>query len=209
MAELTITDWQRKPVRKLQVPDAVFACPIREHLLWEAVRHYRARGRSGTHSTKTRSEVAGSGRKLWRQKHTGRARVGSIRSPLWRKGGTVHGPRPRDYSYRLPKEIRSGALRVALSKKLRDGAILVLSDLKVESPKTREFRKRAKVLLEMSAPLLWVDNDTNRNLELASRNMPDVQFTRARGLNVVDLLRHRTLVLSEAAVATLVEDLQP
>lgn len=207
MAEIQVVDWQRNPLRKLKLPDGVFACPLNEHLLWEAVRHYRAAGRRGTHSTKTRAEVDGSGRKLWRQKRTGRARVGSIRSPLWRKGGTVHGPQPRDYSWRLPRQIGRNALKVALSQKFRDGALVVLGDLAVGSPKTREFRKAAAALLEPGVSSLWVDQDSNRNLELAVRNLPDVRVARARGLNVVDILRHRMLVLSEAAVSALVQDL--
>jgi large subunit ribosomal protein L4 len=207
VAEIQIVDWQRKPLRTLKLPDGVFACPLNEHLLWEAVRHYRAVARRGTHSTKNRAEVAGSGRKLWRQKRTGRARVGSIRSPLWRKGGTVHGPRPRDYSYRLPRGIRQNALKVALSQKLREGALLVLGDLNVGSPRTREFVKAAAVLLKDAGTSLWVDLDTNQNLELATRNLPDVRVTRARGLSVAEVLGHRTLVLSEAAVGTLAKDL--
>jgi large subunit ribosomal protein L4 len=208
MAEIDIVDWKRKPVRRLSLPDSVFAYPENDHLLWEAVRHYRAGGRSGTHSTKTRAEVQGAGRKLWRQKHTGRARVGSIRSPLWRKGGTVHGPRPRDYSYRLPKQMRRNALKAALSRRLREGGLVVLADLNVSSHKTREFRQTAAALLGLQGPWLWVDQEANRNLELAARNLPGVKVGRARGLNVVDVLGHRTLVLSEAAVSALAQDLQ-
>lgn len=208
MAEIPVVDWKRKPVRTLSVPDGVFAYPVNEHLLWEAVRHYRACGRRGTHSAKTRAEVEGSGRKLWRQKRTGRARVGSIRTPLWRKGGTVHGPRPRDYSYRLPKQVRHNALKAALSEKVREGAVVVLPELRVESPKTRELRRTAAALLDLKPPVLWVDQEIDRNFELAARNLQGVKVTRARALNVVDVLRYRTLVLSEAAVATLVKDLQ-
>ncbi len=208
MAEIQVVDWRRKPLRKLELPDGVFAYPENEHLLWEAVRHYRACGRSGTHSTKTRDEVEGAGRKLWRQKRTGRARVGSIRSPLWRKGGTVHGPKPRDYSYRLPRQMRRNALKAALSKRLRDGTLVVMAEMRLDSPKTGAFRKAAAALLELGQPALWVDHDLDRNLLLASRNLPRVKVARARGLNVVDVLAHRTLVLSEAAVSTLVQDLQ-
>jgi large subunit ribosomal protein L4 len=208
MAEIDVVDWKRRPVRRMNLPDSVFAYPDSDHLLWEAVRHYRAAGRRGTHSTKTRAEVHGSGRKLWRQKHTGRARVGSIRSPLWRKGGTVHGPKPRDYSFRLPKQIRRNALKAALSRRLREGGLVVLADLNVASHKTREFRRSAEAFFGLQGPWLWVDQDVNRNLELAARNLPGVKVGRARGLNVVDVLGHRTLLLSEAAAATLARDLQ-
>lgn len=208
MAEVQIVDWGRKPIRKLSLADGVFAYPVKEHLLWEAVRHYQACGRSGTHSTKTRDEVKGAGRKLWRQKHTGRARVGSIRSPLWRKGGTVHGPKPRDYSYRLPTGIRRNALKAALSKKLLEGGLVVVPELKAASPKTREFRKAAAAILKGGGTMLWVDRDLDRNLELAARNLPGVSLARAGALSVVDILGHKTLVLSEAAVARLTEILQ-
>lgn len=208
MPEVEVVDWKRKPLRTLALPEGVFAYPEKDHLLWEAVRHYRAVGRRGTHSTRTRAEVEGSGRKLWRQKRTGRARIGSIRSPLWRHGGTVHGPKPRDYSYRLPRQVRRNAVKAALSKKLREGSVVVLADLQVASPKTREFRKAAAALLELQGPALWVDTEIGRNLELAARNLPGLKLARARGLNVVDILGHRTLVMSEAAVATLVQELQ-
>jgi large subunit ribosomal protein L4 len=208
MAELQVIDWKRKPVRKIKVPDSVFACPVNEHVLWEAIRQYRASGRRGTHSTKGRAEVEGSGRKLWRQKRTGRARIGSIRSPLWRKGGITHGPKPRDHSWRLSRSLRRSALRSALSQKVKDGGLLVLTDLQVNSHKTREFRQQAAVVLTKGGTALWVDGESNRNLELAARNLRGFEVTRARGLNVVDILKHRTLVVSEAAAKLLAEDLQ-
>jgi len=208
MAELQVIDWERKPLRKLKVPDSVFACPVNEHVLWESVRQYRATGRRGTHSTKGRAEVEGSGRKLWKQKRTGRARIGSIRSPLWRKGGTVHGPKPRDYSWRLPRGLRLSALRSALSQKVKDEALVVLSDLQIGSHKTRDFRAQASGVLTEGGSSLWVDNDSNRNLELAARNLPGFGVVRTRGLNVVDILKYRTLIISEAAAKMLSEDLQ-
>src|SRR5690606_1398088 len=123
MPSVDVIDLSNNKVGSVELSEAVFGAPVNEHLLYEAVRHYMASRRRGTAKTKTRSEVAGSGKKLWRQKGTGRARMGSIRSPLWRHGGTTHGPQPRDYSYRLPRKMQLGALRSALSAKLRDGEL--------------------------------------------------------------------------------------
>ncbi len=208
MAELQVINWKRKALRKMEVPDSVFVYPMKEHLLWETIRHYQAVGRRGTHSTKTRAEVKGSGRKPWKQKRTGRARIGSIRSPLWRTGGIVHGPRPRNHSWRLPGAIRRNALKSALSRKLKDGELLVLVDLQIDTHKTRELRARTETLLAEGGSTLWVDKDTNRNLEMAARNVSDYRVVRARGLNVVDILRYRNVVMSEAAVKLVSEDLQ-
>ena len=127
----------------MDLADAVFGAPVNEALLYEAVRHYQAGRRRGTASTKTRHEVAGSGKKLWKQKGTGRARMGSIRSPLWRHGGTVRGPQPRDYSYQLPRKMQLGALRSALSAKLRDGELRVVNEFSITEPKTKQMRAGA------------------------------------------------------------------
>src|SRR5881628_3946283 len=141
MAEIEVKNLASEVVGKLELSDEVFKVKINETLIWEAVKHYRDSRRSGTASTKTRAEVSGSGKKLWRQKGTGRARIGSIRSPLWRHGGTVHGPKPRSYAYRFPRKKLRGALRSALSAKLGDNALTVVEGLTLENPKTRELRK--------------------------------------------------------------------
>src|SRR5206468_6650402 len=140
MAEIDVKNLVNEVVGKLELSDEVFKAKLNETLIWEAVKHYMDSLRSGTASTKTRAEVSGSGKKLWRQKGTGRARIGSIRSPLWRHGGTVHGPQPRSYQYRFPRRKLRGALRSALSAKLGDNALTVVEGLTLENPKTRELR---------------------------------------------------------------------
>src|SRR6204780_560346 len=136
MPSVDVLDLNNTKVGSLELSDAVFGAPVNEALLYEAVRHHLAGTRRGTAKTKTRHEVAGSGKKLWKQKGTGRARMGSIRSPLWRHGGTVHGPQPRDYSYKLPKKMQIGALKSALSAKLRDGELRVITEFAVTEAKS-------------------------------------------------------------------------
>src|SRR5512136_1247122 len=140
MAKIDAVDLKGKKVGTLALADEVFSA-VNEDLLWEAVRHYRAAQRAGTHATKNRKLVAGSGKKLWRQKGTGRARVGSIRSPLWRHGGTVHGPQPRSYTYGFPRRKLQGAMRSALSAKFSENALAVIEALQLETAKTKDFQK--------------------------------------------------------------------
>src|SRR5215470_6512052 len=139
MAKLAVVNLEGKEVKDLVLPDEVFAGPVREHLIQEAVIAYRAAGRSGTHATKNRSDVSGGGKKPWRQKKTGRSRHGSIRSPIWKGGGTVFGPQPRDYAWDFPRRKRHGALRSALSAKVKDGRVVVVERLALEAPKTKEL----------------------------------------------------------------------
>ena len=192
--------------RELELPDAVFAAEVNTYLVHEAVVAYQAAGRAGTHATKNRSDVRGGGKKPWRQKKTGRARHGSIRSPIWKGGGTVFGPHPRDYSQALPRRKRQGALRAVLSAKLRDGRILVVESLALEAPKTADL---VKTLREwgVSGSALLVDEPVHRNLELSARNAPRLKAARSTALNVVDLLCYETLVLTEAAAQTIGEAL--
>ncbi len=207
MPSVDILDLNNKKVGSVELADAVFGAPVNEDLLYEAVRHYLAAARRGTASTKTRHEVAGSGKKLWKQKGTGRARMGSIRSPLWRHGGTTHGPQPRDYSYHLPRKMQLGALRSALSAKLRDGELRVVREFAVSEPKTKLMRQ-ALSTLEVGKTVLVVDNSDNRNLQLSSRNLEGVKLVTSREVNVYDLLGHQQILLSEAAAAKLSEGLQ-
>ena len=207
MPSVDVLDLNNKKVGSVELADAVFGAPINEDLLYEAVRHYLAGRRRGTAATKTRHEVAGSGKKLWKQKGTGRARMGSIRSPLWRHGGTTHGPQPRDYSYHLPKKMQLGALRSALSAKLRDGELRVVREFAVSEPKSRLMRQ-ALSTLEAKKTVLVVDNSDNRNLQLSSRNLEGVKLVTSREVNVYDLLGHEQVLLSEAAAAKLSEGLQ-
>src|ERR1700674_3547135 len=146
MPSVDIIDLNNAVVGSLELADEVFNAPVNENLLYEAVRHSQAARRGGNAKTKTRHEVSGSGKKLWRQKGTGRARMGSIRSPLWRHGGTTHGPQPRDYSYKLPRKMQLGALRSALSAKLRDGELRVVQDFALGEAKTKLMRKTLDAL---------------------------------------------------------------
>jgi large subunit ribosomal protein L4 len=206
MPNVDIIDLSNKVVGTLDLSDDVFGVPVNENLLYEAVRHHLACVRRGTASTKTRHEVAGSGKKLWKQKGTGRARMGSIRSPLWRHGGTVHGPQPRDYSYKLPKKMQLGALKSALSAKLRDGELRVVSEFAVTEAKSKAMRKTLDGL-EASRTILLVDNSANRNLALASRNLAGVKLVSSREVNVYDLLGHQHVLFTQEAAKRISEAL--
>lgn len=208
MPSVDIVDLNNQVVGSVDLADEVFAAPVNEHLLYEAVRNYTAGRRSGTASTKTRHEVSGSGKKLWRQKGTGRARMGSIRSPLWRHGGTVHGPQPRSYSYKLPRKMLLGALRSALSAKLRDGELRVVTAFTLNDHKSKGVRA---VLdrLNVSNTVLLVDHEAdNRNLQLGARNLAGVKTVATKDVNVYDLLRCSQVLLSEGAARKLGEALK-
>lgn len=206
MPKVDVLDLSNKKVGEIELSDAVFGAPVNDHLIYESVRHHLAGVRSGTAKTKVRWEVAGSGKKLWKQKGTGRARVGSIRSPLWRHGGTTHGPVPRDYSYHLPKKMLLGALRSALSAKLRDGELKVVQGFTLDDNKTKSM-KSVLTALEAKRTVLLVSNGENRNLELGSRNLPGVKLVGTKDVTAYDLLAHTNVVLSEAAAVKLSEAL--
>ena len=206
MPSVDIIDLSNKVVGTLDLADEVFGVPVNENLLYEAVRHHLACVRRGTASTKTRHEVAGSGKKLWKQKGTGRARMGSIRSPLWRHGGTVHGPQPRDYSYKLPKKMQLGALKSALSAKLRDGELRVVTEFSISEAKSKAMRK-ALDGLEASRTILLVDNSGDRNLALSSRNLEGVKLVSSREVNVYDLLGHQHVLFTQDAAKKISEAL--
>ncbi|RMG48143.1 MAG: 50S ribosomal protein L4 [Acidobacteria bacterium] len=205
MAEITVKNLRLEDVGSVDLPDAVYDYPFKRHLVYEAVRHYLACGRRGTHKTKNRVEVSGGGRKPWRQKGTGRARVGSIRSPLWRKGGTVHGPQPRDYSYAFPRRARRRALAAALSEKRREGALLVVDRLAIEEPKTKVLAGLVRDGLKAKGKTLLVYDGENRNIELAARNHPQLAALRALQLHAYHVLDCDTLVMSRAAAEQLGE----
>jgi len=207
MPNVDVFNLSNEPVGSVELADEVFAAPVNDHLLYEAVRHHLASVRGGNAKTKTRHEVSGSGKKLWRQKGTGRARMGSIRSPLWRHGGTTHGPQPRDYSYRLPRKMVLGALRSALSAKLRDGELRVVDSFSLADHKTRTM---AGVLATLDAPrtVLVVEAGENRNLLLGARNLPGVKLVATQDVNVYDLLGHAGVLLSQAAARKLSESLK-
>jgi large subunit ribosomal protein L4 len=206
MPSVDVVDLNNAVVGSLELSDEVFGAPVNLNLLYEAVRHSQAARRGGNAKTKTRHEVSGSGKKLWRQKGTGRARMGSIRSPLWRHGGTVHGPQPRDYSYKLPRKMLLGALRSALSGKLRDGELRVVSEFALADHKTKGIRA---VLDVLGAPktVLVIDHGENRNLELGVRNLVGVKLVSTKEVQVYDLLGHAGVLLSQAAAEKLSEAL--
>jgi len=198
MPTVDVVDLNNEKVSEVELADEVFGATVNEDLLYEAVRQFQASNRAGTHKTKVRSEVAGSGKKLWKQKGTGRARVGSVRSPIWRHGGTVHGPQPRDYSYKLPRKMLQGALRSALSAKVRDGELKVVQAFNLEDHKTKTAMNTL-ARLEGGRTVLVVDNGENRNLELGLRNLKGVTLMATREVNPYHLLGHKSVLISEAA----------
>jgi large subunit ribosomal protein L4 len=198
MPTVDVVDLNNQKVGELELADDVFGTEVNQDLLYEAVRHYQAGQRAGTHKTKVRGDVAGSGKKLWKQKGTGRARIGSVRSPIWRHGGTSHGPQPRDYSYKLPRKMLLGALRSALSAKLRDGELKVVQAFDLAGVKTKEA-KAALTRLDATRKVLVVENGDNRNLTLGMRNIPGVTLMPTREVNAFHLLGHDRVLLSEAA----------
>src|SRR5271154_7575667 len=203
MPVVDVMNLEGKKVGQVELADAVFGAKVNQNLLHEAPRWYMREIRRGTHKTKDKSEVSGAGRKLWRQKGTGRARVGSIRSPLWRHGGTVHGPVPRSYDYALPKKMILGALRSALSAKVAEQKLTVVDGWKLESHKTKAFRAMLGKLSDETETYLLVESGANLNLERASRTIAGVTLVPPTALEPYDLLRHEHVMLSREAVAKL------
>ncbi|HEU4413425.1 MAG TPA: 50S ribosomal protein L4 [Candidatus Angelobacter sp.] len=207
MAKIDVVNLEGKKTGTLELADEVFG-GINEDLLWEAVKHYRSAQRAGTHATKNKKLVSGAGKKLWKQKGTGRARVGSIRSPLWRHGGTVHGPQPRSYDYQFPKKKLLGALRSALASKFSDGKLMVVEEFELSDAKTGAFRK-ALDKLGMGKTALLVDGaKENRNLHLSSRNIPGVELVATNQVHPYHLLRYETAIFSKPALERLQDSLK-
>ena len=204
MATLTIVSMENQPVGEVTLSDRVFGGRVNGHLLWESARQARAKARRGTAKVKTRAEVSGAGRKLWRQKGTGRARIGSIRSPLWRHGGTVHGPVPRDYGYQIPKKARAGAMRSALSQKAAEGNLVLVSELVIPASRTKEV-KAILGQLGIEGTALLVTADPDPSLQLAVRNLPSCKASAATRLTVYDILAHETLVVTQEAAQRIEE----
>ncbi len=203
--KLDVKNWDNEVVGEVEVPEEVFARRVREHLVWEVVRAYLASRRRGTHKTKERGEVAGTGAKPWKQKHSGRARAGERRSPLWRSGGTVHGPRPRSYTMKVNKKARRAALAGVLSQRCTEGRLMVLDSMELPQPRTKEFMEHLGRLGLAGEKVLLVDGPENMNLYLASRNRPEIKALDARSLNAYEVLNHRWIVASEDAVRALAE----
>ena len=209
MANIDVLDLNGKKVGSLDLAEEVFGA-VNEDLLWEAVKHYRAAQRQGTHATKNKKLVSGAGKKLWKQKGTGRARVGSIRSPLWRHGGTVHGPQPRSYDYQFPKKKLLGALRSALAAKFADGKLTVVESFDLKEPKAGAFRKSLEKL-NFSKNALLVEQSSkegNRNLELSSRNLEGVELVNGNAVHPYHLLRYELAIFSRPALERLQDTLK-
>lgn len=207
MATLAVYDAMMEKVGEYEAPDSVFSVPPKEYVLYEVVKWQLAKRRAGTSCTKTRSEVSGGGSKPWRQKGTGRARSGSNTSPVWRRGGAIFGPKPRDYSYQLPKKVRSLALRMALSSKLMDGNLFVVRDFGLTEIKTSVMSRLLQRFGIEKAVI--VSGDEDRNLELSSRNIPHITVLPVIGLNVYDIIKHHHLLIHESVMPAIEERLRP
>ncbi len=208
MPTVKVRNLKNEEVGEVALSDVVFGAELNESLIHAAVKAHLANARQGTVGTKTRGDVSGSGRKLWKQKGTGRARVASIRTPLWKGGGNVHGPQARDWSQNLPKKMRRGALRSALSERLREGNLVIIDEFLLGQPKTKEF-VGALSTLGLEGKTLIVDSADNSNLLLASRNVKGTKVVSSSGLNIYDLLYHEKLVLSRSAAEELARRLDP
>jgi large subunit ribosomal protein L4 len=203
MANIDVLDLGGKVVGSLELADEVFG-QINEPLLWEAVKHYRAAQRQGTAATKNRKLVSGSGKKLWKQKGTGRARVGSVRSPLWRHGGTVHGPQPRSYDYAFPRKKLLGALRAALAAKLADGKLTVVESLELNEPKTKLYRQALNTLdAKRTTLLVESGQELSPNVVLGARNLKGVELVLNSEVHPYDLLRYERAIFSRPAIESL------
>jgi large subunit ribosomal protein L4 len=203
MASVAMVDMNNKKVKDLELP-SVFAAEMKAHLVHAAVVNQLANKRAGTAATKNKALVSGGGKKPWRQKGSGRARAGSNRSPLWRHGGTVFGPTPRDYSYSLPKKEKRAALQAALLSKVSDGRLIVLDKLELAEPKTKQMAALLRTLGVSESALVLVPSE-NKNVAMASRNIPDVKVLRMGNINVYDLLKYRYLITTQEALSAIQE----
>jgi large subunit ribosomal protein L4 len=201
MAVVNVINSKAQKVSQIDLVDAIFNIPVKGSILHEVVTMQLARRRSGSASVKHRSDVKGSGRKLYRQKGTGRARRGDIKSPLLRGGGSTFGPDPRSYAYKVPKKVRRLALKMALSSKLKEEKLVVLDEFELDKIKTREFVKVMNVLNTKNALIITEKKD--KNLELSARNVPNVKVLRVEGLNVYDILKYRNVVLLESSIKSI------
>ena len=208
MAKIQVINLHNKVVGNVALHDTVFAAKVNRSLLYLAVKHYRDSLRQGTHSTKTRAMVRGGGNKPWRQKGTGRARVGSARNPIWRHGGVAHGPKPRSYKFHLPRKMLLGALRSALTDKFNSEGLRVVDEFVLPNHKTKDFNKILQKL-EVKKRLLIVNNEDNNNLIRASQNLTKVKLVSSQKVTVYDLLKHRNILFSKSAIEKLQEGLQP
>lgn len=206
MPTVDVKNLNNESVGQLDLRDELFSAPLNEALIYDAIKNYLANQRQGTVMTKTRGNVSGSGRKLWKQKGTGRARISSLRSPLWKGGGNVHGPQPRDWSSELPRKMKRRALLSALSERLREGNLIVVESFNLDSPKTKAFAGIAKTMGWESATLI-VEAKPDRNLVLSSRNLPGIKVSDGVNVNIYDVLQHERIVFTREAINLLQERL--
>jgi len=206
MLKLNVRNLNNEEVSKVEVPEDIFDYPLREHLVYEAVKNFRANQRSGNASTKTRGKISGSGKKLWKQKGTGRARVGNVKSPLWRSGGTTFGPKPRDYSYNMPKKAKRNALKSVLSDKVRNDKIFIIDKFDINSNKTKEMVSQLQKF--DYEKMLIVDNRDNSNLMLSTRNLKNVKSIDFSEINIYDTLKYTHIMLSVDALNGILEVLK-
>lgn len=219
MPRVEVKNLKNESVGELELNESVFGAKLNEALIYDAVKNYQANQRQGTVGTKTRGNTSGSGKKLWRQKGTGRARIASLRSPLWKGGGNVHGPQPRDWSYELPKKMKRGALKAALSERLREGNLIVVEDFNLDAVEVKGrdgealANHKTKKFLSVAASFGWqgktliVENDPGAALVLSSRNLPGVAITSGALLNIYDVLYHDRIVFSRSAIGAVEERL--
>jgi len=205
MPEIEVRDKNNKTVERLTLRDEIFGVQAKTSLLHDAVTNYLANQRQGTHATKTKGSVRGGGRKPWRQKHTGRARSGSIRSPLWRGGGITFGPQPRDYAYALPKKVKRLALMTALREKLTSDEIVIVDEISFENPKTKNMVMLLKNLGLEKQSVLIVLPEKDDTVALSARNVPGVHVTRVTDLNTFDVLTHTIILMTKKAALSLEE----
>jgi large subunit ribosomal protein L4 len=205
MPSVDVYNIERTVIGQLELSDSIFAVPVKPHVMHEVVLYQLAKRRAGTAKTKGRSEIRGGGKKPWRQKGTGRARAGTSRSPVWRGGGTIHGPQPRSYDMRVPKKVRRLALKMALSQKLLDHELTVLNQLQLERIKTKDF---AAVLqrFELGKTLVVLPH-SDETVEKSARNIPNVKILRSEGLNVYDLLDYHNVLLTQESIGKIEETL--
>ena len=207
MAKFDVVDMDRKKVREIELSDAVFGAEVHEHLLWEVVKWQLAKRRAGTASTKRLGEVRGSSKKVWKQKGTGQARQGSRQAPHWVGGGSVFGPKPRSYDYAMPRKAKKAALRAALSLRAAENQLVVLDSFSIGGPRgsTKSVANALKALgaAQPDSKVLIVDAGSNVNLVHGARNLKSSQWIAPEGLNVYDILRHQTLIVTQAAVASI------
>lgn len=219
MPTIEVKNLKNESVGELELKEEVFGAPLNEALIYDAVKNYLANQRQGTVKTKTRGNTAGSGKKLWRQKGTGRARIASLRSPLWKGGGNVHGPQPRDWSYEVPKKMKRGALRAALSERLREGNLVVVEDFNLDAVEVRGANgevlenHKTKKFLSIASNFGWegktllVESKPGPSLLVSSRNLPGVEITSGAQLNIYDVLYHDRIVFSREAISAIEERL--